>query len=72
MAKANRICDRCRKPYYRSNRLRLWTGQNPGHRAGWQKDDVKLCCSCLNAEAAGKAQRLVSAKIVTISMRKAS
>jgi hypothetical protein len=68
MAKS-KICDRCGKPYYRSNRLRLWIGQNPGHRTGWKKDDVKLCTRCMSQSAASQAQRLVQAKIVTISKK---
>ena len=68
----SRRCDRCGRAYYRSNRLRLWTGQNPGHRAGWQKDDVKLCLRCMNQAASAAAARLamVKVKIVTVDMQK--
>jgi hypothetical protein len=67
-----RLCDRCGKPYYRSNRLRLWTRQNPGHRAGWGKDDVKLCTNCMAESSARTAAKLASARIVTINLMKNS
>ena len=69
--KNTKTCDRCGRAYYRSNRLRLWISQNPGHRAGWQKDDVKLCTRCFSESAAIQASRLVTAKVVTIHLRKA-
>lgn len=68
MRKHNRDCSRCGKPYYRSNALRLWTQQNPGHRKGWHRDVVKLCTNCMTADVAVKARHLVSARIVSINM----
>ncbi len=68
--KPDRQCSRCGKTYFRSNRLRLWTRVNPGHRDGWGKDDVKLCTNCMSQNAAKSAVRLVSARIVEIDMRK--
>lgn len=66
----SRKCTRCGKKYYRSNRLRLWTGTNPGHRDGWRKEDVKLCTTCMPDSAAQGAAQLASAKIVTIKLKK--
>jgi hypothetical protein len=68
--KPNRVCDRCGKIYYRASRMRLWTKTNPGHRDGWGKDDVRLCVSCMGSNAAKKAATLVSARIVSIDLRK--
>lgn len=69
-AKQNKVCDRCGKTYWRSNRLRLWTTQVPGHRYGWSKNDVKLCTTCMSQSQAKQAYHVVSARIVTIDMRK--
>ena len=44
-----KICDRCRKPYLRSNRVRLWVATNFGHRYGWAKEEQKICCHCMKA-----------------------
>jgi hypothetical protein len=56
-ARTHKRCDNCLAPYYRSNRIRVWTTVNPGHRAGWMKEDVKLCIKCFSAK---KAERVVS------------
>lgn len=56
-------CDACRAPYYRSNRLRVWTAINPGHRGGWVKEDLKLCIKCFTAK---KAQRVVTLASVLV------
>ena len=57
-----RICDRCRKPYWRSNRLRLWVLNNFGHRAGWYKEEQRICCHCLKAQEAQEQLRLINPK----------
>ena len=44
-------------PYYRSNRIRVWTTINVGHRGGWFKEDLKLCLKCFTTK---KAQRVVT------------
>jgi hypothetical protein len=67
--KTHKICDRCGKTYWRSNRLRLWTTTNPGKRDGWAKDDVRLCTGCMAQSQARQAAHVVSARIVTIDMR---
>ncbi len=64
---AARECSQCGRPYYRSNRFRLWTKQNPGHRTGWAKWDEPVC---LNCQPAGQAQRILALATVRIVHRK--
>ena len=53
MARKNyKICDKCRKPYLRSNKVRLWVATNFGHRYGWAKEEQKICCRCMKADDA--------------------
>lgn len=67
-AMSGKVCDGCGKPYYRANRLRLWTDRNPGHREGWRKLDEKLCLTCSDTR---QTQRIVSViSIRPVSTRK--
>ena len=42
-----KICEKCGFPYYRRNKMEIWTGRNPGHRLGWNKQEIKVCNTCL-------------------------
>jgi hypothetical protein len=46
-----RVCGVCQQPYYRSNRLRLWTGQGQGQ---WSKVEGPVCTNCMGARQAQK------------------
>ena len=41
-----RCCHICHDPYWRRNRIEVWTSQNPGHRTGWLKTIVNVCTRC--------------------------
>lgn len=47
-----RLCDKCRRPYYRSNLVRAWVATNFGHRQGWVRAIQRYCCRCMNAAEA--------------------
>ena len=49
-------CEKCGHPYYRRNKIEVWTGQNPGKRSGWLKEELKICNTCMPQMA---AQRLL-------------
>jgi len=49
-------CEKCGHPYYRRSKLEVWTGQNPGKRAGWRKEELRICIACMPQMA---AQRLL-------------
>lgn len=73
MAKrAPRTCDRCGKPYWRSNTFRLWTIRNPGHRDGWGKIEEKLCNNCCNEGMARRTAVMYGVRIVPINRQKVS
>lgn len=61
----SRCCMSCGAPYYRANRMFIWTTINPGHRMGWIREDLKLCVRCFNAK---KAQRVVTLASIDISV----
>jgi len=50
-------CTLCRARYFRSNVTRLWVAQAPGHRAGWVKIQMRLCCRCMAADDAQALMR---------------
>ena len=56
-------------PYYRSNRLRLWTKANPGHRMGWEREDLKLCLKCFTQKKAVRVVELASIHVVPSEVR---
>jgi hypothetical protein len=58
----NKVCDICRKGYYRSNLVRTWIANNWGHRAGWVRVIQKICCHCLQAAEAREVLRDVNPK----------
>lgn len=62
-----RCCSECGAPYYRANRLRVWTSTNPGHRLGWIKEDLRLCIRCFDSR---KAQRVVTLASVRVTVGK--
>lgn len=41
-----RRCSVCGDPYNRRNLVEVWTTQNQGHRAGWQKTEMRVCPRC--------------------------
>jgi hypothetical protein len=47
-----KCCSSCGKRYYRSNKIRLWVMQNPGHRLGWAKEEQAICCACIKGKMA--------------------
>jgi hypothetical protein len=46
-----RVCGVCQQSYYRSNRVRLWTGQGAGR---WSKVEGPICTQCMGERAAQK------------------
>jgi hypothetical protein len=46
-----RSCDKCGKPYLRRNLTEGWPIRNPGHRAGWIKQKIKICMNCSTPES---------------------
>lgn len=65
-----RECDRCGKPYWRVNRVHVWTVRNPGHREGWHKIEEKLCMKCCNEGQARRMAVMVGVRIVPVNRRK--
>lgn len=61
-----RRCARCKKPYLRSNRVRLWVVTNMGHRLGWQKVEEVVCCRCMEANDAQQVLREVNPRYVRV------
>lgn len=47
---AIKICAVCGKSYFRRNLTEMWMSRNPGHRAGWAKEIVKVCMNCQSVE----------------------
>ena len=41
-----RRCYYCREPYYRCEKIAVWTVRNPGHRTGWTKKVISACLNC--------------------------
>jgi hypothetical protein len=72
MKRKQRVCDNCGSTYWRSNRVRVWTERNPGHRDGWQKMERKLCCNCVNEGQARRTASFLGLRIIPINRRKAS
>lgn len=67
-----RICDLCGKPYYRSNAVRLWTAINFGHRLGWTRATMKVCCRCMDDTAARNIIVQIDPKIRIVKPKRAS
>jgi hypothetical protein len=42
-----RECHECGEIYSRCNKVEIWVRQNPGHRFGWIKVKVAVCCKCM-------------------------
>lgn len=59
-----RKCDLCHKVYNRSNRIRVWTVRNFGHRDGWVKMDLKVCNRCMDDKQAQRMLSVASIRIV--------
>lgn len=59
-----RCCHSCGAPYYRANRMRLWTVTNFGYQKGWKCEDVKLCCKCFNGKKAIRVVELASVHVI--------
>lgn len=57
---SSKICDKCRKIYYRSNLVRAWVATNFGHRYGWVRGIQKLCCRCMSANEAKDMMREIN------------
>jgi hypothetical protein len=66
MGRRPRICTGCGGPYWRANRVRLWTTQNPGHRDGWQKVDDVYCTNCVPATLATRILGVTQIRIVNV------
>lgn len=55
-----RHCYRCGRKYLRRSLVITWVEQNPGHRAGWQREEQRVCTQCIGASA---AKRLLMAAV---------
>ena len=62
--KANRICTRCGKVYYRVNKMSVWTRTNPGHRMGWWKQEAKLCNDCCQPRLAQRIMTVAHIRLI--------
>lgn len=40
------VCSVCHLHYYRRNLSEQWVERNPGHRAGWKKEELRICTNC--------------------------
>ena len=49
-----RACFKCGGTYQRRNKIEAWITQNPGHRLGWVKREVKICVRCGPAPLAAR------------------
>jgi hypothetical protein len=67
----NRACSTCGKWYYRVNAIRSWDKQNPGHRAGWHRSELKLCTTCMPVQASQRLLMLASTTLITKGPRRA-
>lgn len=45
-----RKCSHCNGPYFRRNKMEMWTGWNEGKRYGWHKDIAVVCLKCTSEQ----------------------
>jgi hypothetical protein len=62
--KRAKLCDLCGKPYYRRSLTSVWDRQNPGHRAGWGKTEIRACTTCAPAKVAQRALIVSTLRVV--------
>jgi hypothetical protein len=62
--KPSKVCDLCGKNYFRRNLIEGWTKQNPGKRAGWWKEKLRVCLLCMPQSAATRMILRVTSVVV--------
>jgi len=65
----NKECSVCGRPYYRRNLTQVWDQQNPGHRAGWHKTQLRICTACMDPAHSRRLLMLASTTLVTKAPR---
>ena len=65
MKTTGKLCDLCGKPYYRRSLTSVWDRQNPGHRGGWGKTEIRACTTCAPARVAQRALIVSTLRVVS-------
>jgi hypothetical protein len=63
-------CYNCGRPYHRRNLTEQWKTHNPGHRAGWVKETVKIGTCCATAKASQRVLVVASTTVVASPEKK--
>mgnify|MGYP001591238911 CR=1 FL=1 len=58
----NRKCETCDQPYFRCNKVAMWTKRNPGKRSGWKKETHKTCLVCTPVQEANRILGIIQVR----------